>query len=157
MSPYKSSLLPPLRNEVFCYKKEFRKRNSRAELGRFSGKFPFARVRIPRSVSFNRKLRFLLNEKGDPETTESPYFQFLQLILSNDLLLIVRSACFAHSMRHHQFAAFAAFYQIWCAHFPVCSSFISSSFGWFILWTDGHTLHLLKLAEYIAKGCHSRV
>ena len=35
--------------------REFRKRNSRAKRGRFSSSLHFARVRIPRSVLFNRK------------------------------------------------------------------------------------------------------
>ncbi len=42
----------------------------------------------------------------------------------------------AFAVRHHKCAAFAAFYKIRSAHFPVCSSLVASCFGSFILWTN---------------------
>ena len=62
---------------------------------------------------------------------------------------------FAYTVRHHKLAAFAAFYEIRSSHFPVCSSFISSSFGRFILRADWHVLHLLKFAKDITDFRHS--
>ena len=47
----------------------------------------------------------------------------------NNSFLVVGTAGLANSVRHHQGATFAAFYEIRSAHFPVRSSFISSSFG----------------------------
>lgn len=73
-----------------------------------------------------------------------------QLINAYDLLLIVRTASLANSVRHHQCTTFAALYQCRSAHFPVCSSLIASCFGRFILWADGHfgytSLNLLNIS-----------
>ncbi len=54
----------------------------------------------------------------------------------DDLFLVIRAACLAYSVRNHQRAAFAAFYQCRSAHFPVRSSSVSSSLGRFILRTN---------------------
>ena len=73
----------------------------------------------------------------------------LTLILRNNLFFVITSTVLAYSMGHHQLPAFAAFYQSWSSHFPVCSSFISSALGRFIFWTyrHGHTsLNLLKIS-----------
>ena len=82
---------------------------------------------------------------------------FQKLILSNDFFFVVWTTSLAYSVRHHKGSALAAFYQVWCAHFPVCSSFVSSCFRRFILWTNWHRLHLLKILKYITDNWHSRV
>ena len=85
-------------------------------------------------------------------------FLLLELsFLRNDFSLVVGTTSFAYSVRHHQRTTFAAFYQVRSSHFPVCSSFISSGFRWFILWTDGHQLHLLKILKYITDNSHSGI
>ena len=83
-------------------------------------------------------------------------FLLLELsFLRNDFSLVVGTTSFAYSVRHHQRTTFAAFYQVRSSHFPVCSSFISSSFGRFILRADWHVLHLLKFAKDITDFRHS--
>ena len=57
-------------------------------------------------------------------------------------------------MRHHQRAAFAALYQSRSAHFPVCSSLISSGLRRFILRADRHFSHLLILTKDIHNRGH---
>ena len=72
-----------------------------------------------------------------------------QLINTDDFFLIIRAACLAYSVRHHQGAAFAALNQCRSTHFPVCSSLISSCFGRFILRTNRHrytSLFALKIS-----------
>ena len=59
-----------------------------------------------------------------------------QLINAYDLLLIVRTASLANSVRHHQCTTFAALYQCRSAHFPVCSSLIASCFGRLLPYED---------------------
>ena len=93
---------------------------------------------------------FLCQKMGQiRKKTRAPFLKpllsqaYFQLINRNDLFLVVRSTSLAHSMRHHKSTTFAAFYQVRSAHFPVCSSLISSSFGRFILRTNRHRLHLL--------------
>ena len=65
-----------------------------------------------------------------------------QTILSSvntyNLLLVVRSAGLAHSVRYHKHTASAALYQSGSTHFPVCSPLIPSAFGRFILRTNRH-------------------
>lgn len=61
----------------------------------------------------------------------------------NDLLFVVGTAGFAHSVRHHKSSAFAAAYESRRRHFPVCMSLISPGLGSFIFWADGHCSHLL--------------
>lgn len=73
---------------------------------------------------------------------------------TDDFSLVVRTASLANSMRHHQGTALAALYQIWSAHLPVCSTAVSSSFRRFILWTDRHGLHLLRLFKNILDNWH---
>ena len=73
----------------------------------------------------------------------------IKLVNTNNLLLVVRTASLTNSVRHHQCAAFAALYQCRSAHFPVCSSLISSTFGRFILRTNRHrytSLFALKIS-----------
>lgn len=66
-----------------------------------------------------------------------PSFHFINsLILCDDLFLIIRTALLADSVRHHQRAAFAALYKSRSAHFPICASLVTSSFGRFIFRTD---------------------
>ena len=69
---------------------------------------------------------------------EKPYFHVEVLVGLYNLLFVVRTASLTNSVRHHQCAAFAALYQCRSAHFPVCSSLISSTFGRFILRTNRH-------------------
>ncbi len=68
----------------------------------------------------------------------------------NDFFFVIASASLANSVWHHKCAAFAAFYKVWSAHFPVCSSLIASCFGRFILRTDRHfgytSLNLLNIS-----------
>lgn len=85
------------------------------------------------------------------------FFTFQLVFNFNDFFLIVASASLANSVRHHQGAAFAAFYQIRSAHLPVCTSFITSCFRCFVLWTYGHRLHLLKFTKYITDSCHAGI
>ena len=84
-----------------------------------------------------------------------------QLINAYDLLLIVRTASLANSVRHHQCTTFAALYQCRSAHFPVCSSLISSTFGRFILRTNRHrytSLFALKISWIAAiRGSGTKV
>ena len=84
-----------------------------------------------------------------------------QLINAYDLLLIVRTASLANSVRHHQCTTFAALYQCRSAHFPVCSSLISSTFGRFILRTNRHrytSLFALKISWIAAiRGQFTRI
>ena len=95
-------------------------------------------------VKFTRLLFFLTSVRNVFFMQKTPRFHFhrtegfrLRLVLlRDDLFLIVSTAVFAYTVRHHQLAAFAAFYEIRSSHFPVCSSFISSSFGRFILRAD---------------------
>ena len=82
-------------------------------------------------------------KKSQKHYTSDSLKLIFQLINRNDLFLVVRSTSLAYSMRHHKSTTFAAFYQVRSAHFPVCSSLISSSFGRFILRTNRHRLHLL--------------
>ena len=100
--------------------------------------------------------------------SESPLFFSLnfasliyKLINAYDLLLIVRTASLANSVRHHQCTTFAALYQCRSAHFPVCSSLISSTFGRFILRTNRHrytSLFALKISWIAAiRGSGTKV
>ena len=63
---------------------------------------------------------------------------FGSLLDSDDLFFVVAAAVLAHSVRNHQLAAFAAFYQSRSSHFPVCSSSVTSSLGRFIFRTNRH-------------------
>ena len=78
-----------------------------------------------------------LKECGCDTFVPDPRMAAIQDIFNAyDLLLIVRTASLANSVRHHQCTTFAALYQCRSAHFPVCSSLISSTFGRFILRTN---------------------
>jgi len=81
-----------------------------------------------------------------------------KLVLNfDDFLLIVASASFANSVWHHKCSTFATFNKVHSAHFPVRSSLVTSSFGRFVLRTNGHRLHLLKFTEYITDSCHAGI
>ena len=60
-------------------------------------------------------------------------------VLRDYLLLVVRATGLAYPVRNHKSSALAAFNKCRRCHFPVCSSFISSSLGRLILRTDWHT------------------
>ena len=62
------------------------------------------------------------------------------LVLCNDLLLVIRTALFADSVRQHQRAAFATLHKSRSGHFPVRASLVTSSFGRFIFRTNRHFL-----------------
>ena len=81
----------------------------------------------------------------------------ISLIYCYDLFFVVRAASLAYSMRHHQSAALGTLHQIGNAHLPICPAAISSSLRGFILWTDRHGSHLLKLFKNILDNRHSRV
>ena len=100
--------------------------------------------------------KLFFNKKTEPFSGFC-LFTFSLVFNFNDFFLIVASACFTNSVRHHQGAAFAAFYQVRSTHLPVCTSFIASCFRCFVLWTYGHRLHLLKFAKYITDYRHSGV
>ena len=63
-------------------------------------------------------------------------FRDFTSILADDLFLIIRTASLAYSVRNHKSSALAALNECGSGHFPVRSSFISSSFGRFILRTN---------------------
>ena len=98
--------------------------------------------------------KLFFNKKTEPFSGFC-LFTFSLVFNFNDFFLIVASACFTNSVRHHQGAAFAAFYQVRSTHLPVCTSFIASCFRCFVLWTYGHRLHLLKFTKYITDSCHA--
>ena len=100
--------------------------------------------------------KLFFNKKTEPFSGFC-LFTFSLVFNFNDFFLIVASACFTNSVRHHQGAAFAAFYQVRSTHLPVCTSFIASCFRCFVLWTYGHRLHLLKFTKYITDSCHAGI
>ena len=76
-------------------------------------------------------------KKSTKKTAGKPaVFRYLLSILAYDLFLIVRTASLANSVRNHKRTALAAFNKCGSGHFPVCSSFISSSLGRLILRTN---------------------
>lgn len=79
------------------------------------------------------------------------------ILNADNLFLVVAAAGLANPMGHHQSSAFAALYQIACAHFPIGSALISSGLGRPILWANRHGLHLLKLLKYILDYRHPRI
>lgn len=87
------------------------------------------------------KIIILAYKKTEPP--QGSCFSVSLIFYFDNLFLVVASAGFANSMRHHQLTALAALYKIHRAHLPVCSSLISSSLGRFILRTNRHRFHLL--------------
>jgi len=81
--------------------------------------------------SIERKKAFSLRRK--------PIYRAIGLFLYGyNLLLVVRTAVLAYSVRHHQCTALAALNQSRSTHLPVCSSLISSTFRRFVLGTNRH-------------------
>ena len=96
----------------------------------------FCQVYTSAFLSHIRKKCFLYAKTPRFHFHRTEGFRLRLVLLRDDLFLIVSTAVFAYTVRHHKLAAFAAFYEIRSSHFPVCSSFISSSFGRFILRAD---------------------
>ena len=92
----------------------------------------------------------MLHKKKNTQSTQVFFKDSLLVFNFNDLFFVIASASLANSVWHHKCAAFAAFYKVRSAHFPVCSSLIASCFGRFILWADGHfgytSLNLLNIS-----------
>ena len=66
----------------------------------------------------------------------SDFFIVSVLVNTDNFFFVVRTTSLAHSVRHHELSTFAEIHKVWSTHLPICSSFISSGFGRFILWTD---------------------
>ena len=120
-----------------------------------SGKLSFFFFASKIAISYN-------GTKAPEEILRSPQpsnflsFENFEILIFNadDFFLIVAAASLANPMGHHQSSAFAALYQIACAHFPISSALISSGLGRPILWANRHGLHLLKLLKYILDYRH---
>lgn len=90
-------------------------------------------------TSLSNRKKPLAHAKGSSCLGKRFLFLFF-LVLCNDLFLVIRTALFADSVRHHQRAAFATLHKSRSGHFPVRAPLVTSSFGRFIFRTNRHFL-----------------